>query len=52
MKIVILSGGTGSIQLQRGIYSVFNGISDGLDIKVLVNAYDNGLSTGLVRKVC
>ena len=52
MKIVILSGGTGSIQLQRGIYKLFNGVAEGLDIKVLVNAYDNGLSTGLVRRVC
>ena len=50
MKIVILSGGTGSVQLQRGIHQLFAKIPD-LDITVLVNAYDNGLSTGLVRKV-
>lgn len=51
MKILILAGGTGSIQLQRGLFNVFSAI-DELDVTVLVNAYDNGLSTGAVRKVC
>lgn len=50
MKILILSGGTGSVQLQYGISNLFQGIPKS-DITILVNAYDNGLSTGLVRKV-
>lgn len=51
MKIVIIAGGTGSIALQTGLYSLLDGKVEGVDIKVIVNAYDNGLSTGLVRKV-
>ncbi len=54
MKVLIFAGGTGSIALQRGIGSVIeNSIvsRDNLDIKILVNAYDNGKSTGTVRKV-
>lgn len=51
MKILILAGGTGSINLQKGIYNCLGNL-DGLDVKVLTNAYDNGLSTGAVRKVC
>ena len=53
-KILILAGGTGSIALQKGIGEVIENkvvSRDNLDIKVLVNAYDNGLSTGAVRKV-
>lgn len=50
MKIVIIAGGTGSIALQHGLHEIAQKI-DNLEIKVLVNAYDNGLSTGLVRKV-
>jgi 2-phospho-L-lactate transferase/gluconeogenesis factor (CofD/UPF0052 family) len=51
MKILILTGGTGSIALQRGIHEVLGPIIDELEVKVLVNCYDNGLSTGVVRKV-
>ena len=53
-KILILAGGTGSIALQNGIAEVIENkivARENLDIKVLVNAYDNGLSTGAVRKV-
>jgi 2-phospho-L-lactate transferase/gluconeogenesis factor (CofD/UPF0052 family) len=50
MKIVILAGGTGSIALQSGLYNLFREVGD-VDTKVIVNAYDNGLSTGAVRKV-
>lgn len=52
MKIVILAGGTGSIALQTGLYQALDSIIDGVETKVIVNAYDNGLSTGAVRKVC
>lgn len=51
MKIVILTGGTGSIALQRGLYNALDANVDGIDTKVVVNAYDNGLSTGAVRQV-
>lgn len=48
MKVTILTGGTGSIALQRGLYGLYG---DKLEISYLVNFYDNGKSTGLVRKV-
>lgn len=51
MKIVIVAGGTGSIALQNGLYRIIDQNFDGVDTKVLVNAYDNGLSTGAVRRV-
>src|SRR5271168_5393702 len=51
MNIVILAGGTGSIALQTGLYELLDKQLDGIDTKVIVNAYDNGLSTGAVRKV-
>lgn len=51
MRIVILTGGTGSIALQRGLYHSLEMRMDGIDVKIIVNAYDNGLSTGAVRSV-
>ena len=51
MKILILSGGTGSIALQRGLYRALEARLDCIDTRILVNAYDNGLSTGDVRRV-
>jgi 2-phospho-L-lactate transferase/gluconeogenesis factor (CofD/UPF0052 family) len=51
VRFVILTGGTGSIALQRGLYHAVEDERDGIDIKVIVNAYDNGLSTGAVRYV-
>lgn len=50
MNILILAGGTGSIALQTGLHGVIRDL-DGINIKVLTNAYDNGLSTGAVRQV-
>lgn len=49
MNIVILAGGKGSLQLQQGIKQFFN--SQNINVNVLINAFDDGLSTGLVRKV-
>lgn len=49
MKIVIFSGGTGSVQLQKGLFDVFG--KDVLDYTIITNLADNGLSTGVVRKV-
>lgn len=51
MRIVVMAGGTGPIALQCGLYDALEKDLDGIDIKVLVNAYDNGLSTGTVRRV-
>lgn len=50
MNILIVAGGTGSIQIQRGLHSYLDGLQ-GVKTRVLVNAYDNGLSTGAVRTV-
>jgi 2-phospho-L-lactate transferase/gluconeogenesis factor (CofD/UPF0052 family)/hydroxymethylpyrimidine pyrophosphatase-like HAD family hydrolase len=47
-NILIFSGGTGSIALQRGLYQDYG---DLINIQILTNAYDNGKSTGEVRKV-
>lgn len=50
MNILILAGGTGSIALQTGLHALIEDL-DGINVKVLTNAYDNGLSTGAVRQV-
>ena len=47
MKITILSGGTGNNALYKGIKEFY----PEADIKVLVNAYDSGKSTGICRKI-
>ena len=51
MRIVILCGGSGSVALQRGLHSSLDARLDGVETRVLVNAYDNGFSTGAVRQV-
>lgn len=48
MKIVIFTGGTGSVALQTGLYELYG---DDIEVNCIFNAYDNGLSTGLVRQV-
>lgn len=47
MKITILSGGTGNDALYKGIKKFY----PEADIKVIVNAYDSGKSTGICRKI-
>lgn len=47
MNVVIFSGGSGSDFLQQGLYRNY----PELNIKIITNAYDNGLSTGLIRTV-
>lgn len=47
MKVVILSGGSGNASLIKGLLSVYPQI----DIKIIVNAYDDGKSTGVCRKI-
>jgi 2-phospho-L-lactate transferase/gluconeogenesis factor (CofD/UPF0052 family) len=51
VKIVIVTGGTGSIALQRGLFESIEKKIGGIDVRILVNAYDNGFSTGVVRGV-
>lgn len=46
-KIVILSGGTGNDALVHGIKSLY----PQCDLKVIVNAYDDGKSTGVCRRI-
>lgn len=46
MNVVIFSGGTGSYQLQKGLKE-FN---RDIHITNIINGYDNGKSTGVVRK--
>jgi 2-phospho-L-lactate transferase/gluconeogenesis factor (CofD/UPF0052 family) len=47
MNIVVLSGGSGNDSLIKGIKSLYPEAS----VKVIVNAYDNGKSTGVCRAV-
>ena len=47
MNIVLLSGGSGNDALVKGIKS----LHPGANVKVIVNAYDNGKSTGVCRAV-
>ena len=49
LHILLFSGGTGSISLQEGLYALYQPESFRLDI--VVNAFDNGQSTGLCRRV-
>jgi len=48
LRIVVFSGGTGSIALQKGLDQVFGHGMYHLD--VIINAYDNGKSTGMCRR--
>lgn len=47
MKCVVLSGGSGNDSLIKGLINLYPQI----DIKVIVNAYDDGKSTGVCRKI-
>lgn len=49
MKIVIFAGGSGSEQLQRGLFECFG---KDVNYSIITNTYDNGKSTGTVRRVC
>lgn len=44
-KVVIFTGGSGSLAIQEGLNM------PGVDVTCILNAYDNGKSTGAVRKV-
>ncbi len=47
MRTLVISGGTGSISLKKELSKFV----DRKNLVTLINCYDNGLSTGLVRKV-
>lgn len=48
-NIVIFSGGTGSIAIQEGFSSIYG--NDNYNLDIVINAYDNGKSTGICRKI-
>jgi 2-phospho-L-lactate transferase/gluconeogenesis factor (CofD/UPF0052 family)/molybdopterin-guanine dinucleotide biosynthesis protein A len=48
MQITIFSGGSGSEELQKGLYTLFK---DYVKVYVIINGYDDGKSTGIVRKI-
>lgn len=48
-NVVIFSGGTGSIAIQEGFASIYG--NDNYNLDIIINAYDNGKSTGACRKV-
>lgn len=48
MIVTIFAGGSGSLELQRGFYHLFKSY---ITIRVVLNGYDDGKSTGIVRKV-
>lgn len=49
LNIVVFSGGTGSIAIQNGFSALYGNENYNLDI--VINAYDNGKSTGACRKI-
>ena len=48
-NIAIFSGGTGSIAIQEGFSAIFG--NDNYNLDIIINAYDNGKSTGTCRRV-
>lgn len=49
LNVVVVCGGTGSIPLQQGFASLY-GIKN-YNMDIIINAYDNGKSTGACRRV-
>jgi 2-phospho-L-lactate transferase/gluconeogenesis factor (CofD/UPF0052 family) len=47
MIVTIFSGGSGSEEIQKGLHSYGNSIK----VNIIVNGYDDGKSTGIVRKI-
>ena len=47
MIITIISGGSGSTNIQKGLHE----ICPNLSINLLINGYDDGKSTGILRKL-
>ena len=51
IKVVVFSGGTGAASLLEGL-KYFDVTRKAMKVTSIVNAYDDGKSTGLVRNVC
>jgi len=47
MIITLLSGGSGSENIQRGLYK----INKNINLNIIINGYDDGKSTGILRKL-
>ena len=47
MIITLVSGGSGSVNIQEGLYKINPDIS----LNILINGYDDGKSTGILRKL-
>lgn len=47
MIITIITGGTGSLNIQEGIYNINSNIS----LNLVINGYDDGKSTGVLRNL-
>lgn len=47
MIITLVSGGSGSINIQKGLYK----INPEMSLNILINGYDDGKSTGVLRKL-
>jgi choline kinase/2-phospho-L-lactate transferase/gluconeogenesis factor (CofD/UPF0052 family) len=47
MIITLISGGSGSENIQKGLYKINKNIS----INIIINGYDDGNSTGILRKL-
>lgn len=48
-NVVIFSGGTGSIAIQEGFSAIYG--NDCYNLDIVINAYDNGKSTGTCRRI-
>lgn len=48
-NVAVFSGGTGSIAIQEGLSAIYG--NDNYNLDVIINAYDNGKSTGTCRKI-
>ena len=47
MKITLITGGSGSENIQRGLYQINRHIG----INIIINGYDDGKSTGILRRL-
>ena len=47
MKISIITGGSGSESIQKGLHDLM----PHLNINLIINGYDDGKSTGVLRKL-
>lgn len=49
LNILVFSGGTGSIAIQNGLSEIYG--NDTYNLDIIINAYDNGKSTGVCRNI-